>query len=231
MKNTIIFDLDGLLIDSEIISYQLYRDLTGKYGRPMTLEEYAGDYSGKTSAANMKLLLEQYQLPISFEEGMAFVDEQEQEYLKAGVALKPGARELLAYLKEKHYKILLASSSTAERAEGILTQNGIRAYFDHLVFGVNVKRGKPFPDIFLKACEEAEEPRGHCLVLEDSEAGIQAAHSAGIDVICIPDMREPGETFQKMVIAQLISLKDVIIWLQTEAMDTETARKNVTNQY
>ena len=51
-----------------------------------------------------------------------------------------------------------------------------------------------------------------CLVLEDSEAGIQAAHSAGIDVICIPDMREPGEEFKKMVTAQLISLKDVIIW-------------------
>ena len=53
------------------------------------------------------------------------------------------------------------------------------------------------------------------LVLEDSEAGIQAAYSAGIDVICIPDMREPGEEFQKMVTAQLISLKDVIIWLHT----------------
>ena len=52
-------------------------------------------------------------------------------------------------------------------------------------------------------------------MLEDSEAGIQAAHSAGIDVICIPDMREPGEEFKKMVIAQLISLNDVIIWLQT----------------
>ena len=59
MKNTIIFDMDGLLVDSEIISYQLYRDLTGGYGHPMTQEEYASDYSGKTSAANMKLLLEQ----------------------------------------------------------------------------------------------------------------------------------------------------------------------------
>ena len=78
-----------------------------------------------------------------------------------------------------------------------------------------MKRGKPFPDIFLKACEDANEPGKNCLVLEDSEAGIQAAYSAGIDVICIPDMREPGEEFQKMVTAQLISLKDVIIWLHT----------------
>ena len=201
MKNTVIFDLDGLLIDSEIISFRLYEELTGKYGRSMTLEEYATDYSGKTGITNMKLLLEKYQLPITFS---FFVDEREKEYLKEGVALKPGARELLAYLKENHYKILLATSSTEDRAEGILQQNGIRGYFDHLVYGVNVKRGKPFPDIFLKACEDANEPRKNCLVLEDSEAGIQAAHSAGIDVICIPDMREPGEEF-----------KDVIIWLQT----------------
>ena len=215
MKNTVIFDLDGLLIDSEIISFRLYEELTGKYGRSMTLEEYATDCSGKTSLANMKLLLERYQLPITLEEGMTFVDEREKEYLKDGVALKPGACELLAYLKENHYKILLATSSTEERAEGILRQNKIRDYFEHLVYGVNVKRGKPFPDIFLKACEDANEPAKNCLVLEDSEAGIQAAHSAGIDVICIPDMREPGEEFQKMVTAQLISLKDVIIWLHT----------------
>ena len=102
MKNTVIFDLDGLLIDSEIISFRLYEELTGKYGRSMTLEEYATDYSGKTGITNMKLLLEKYQLPITFDAGMAFVDEREKEYLKEGVALKPGARELLAYLKENH---------------------------------------------------------------------------------------------------------------------------------
>ena len=93
----------------------------------MTLEEYATDYSGKAASGILKLLLEKYQLPITFDAGMAFVDEREKEYLKEGVALKPGAREVLAYLKENHYKILLATSSTEDRAEGILPPMGFVA--------------------------------------------------------------------------------------------------------
>ena len=83
-----------------------------------------------------------------------------------------------------------------------------------MVFGTEVKRGKPHPDIFLKACEYAKEPPENCLVLEDSEAGVQAAYAAGIDVICIPDMKTPGEKFRKMAAAELSSLNDVIGWLE-----------------
>lgn len=108
----------------------------------------------------------------------------------------------------------MASSSTKERAVGVLGQNGIGAFFDHMVFGEDVERGKPYPDIFKKACEYAKEPPENCLVLEDSEAGIQAAYAAGIDVICIPDMKEPGEEFRRMETAELPSLADVISWLE-----------------
>lgn len=214
MKNTVIFDLDGLLINTEIISYQLYRDLTGMYDKPFSMEAYIHDYSGKTETDNMKRMIETCGLPISIEEGLAFVAAREKEYFEQGVDLKPGARELLSYLQKKQYQILLASSSTKQRAEGVLRQNGIHEYFDHMVFGAEVKRGKPFPDIFEKACEYAKQPPENCLVLEDSEAGIQAAYAAGIDVICIPDMKTPGAEFCKMAAARLSSLADVIPWLE-----------------
>lgn len=213
MKNTVIFDLDGLLIDSEIISYRLYSDLVAKYGRHMPLEDYISNYSGKTAKSNMRMLIDTYQLPISLEDGLAFEALEERKYFKQGVALKRGAEELLSYLKNRKYKILLASSSTKERAVGVLEQNGIAGFFDNMVFGMEVKRGKPFPDIFIKACEYAGEPPKNCLVLEDSEAGIQAAYSAGIEVICIPDMKVPKEEFCDKSVAQLSSLEDVILWL------------------
>lgn len=214
MKNTIIFDLDGLLIDSETISYRIYRDLTGNYHKDISMEEYIHDYSGKTEIRNMQTLIGTYGLPISLEDGLAFAKKREKEYFREGVALKQGARELLSYLKRRRYTIILASSSTKERAVGVLGQNGIGAFFDHMVFGEDVERGKPYPDIFKKACEYAKEPPENCLVLEDSEAGIQAAYAAGIDVICIPDMKEPGEEFRRMEAAELPSLADVISWLE-----------------
>lgn len=214
MKNTVIFDLDGLLINSEIICYRVLCDLAGAYGHPFSLEEYVHEYSGKTGIGNMQRIIGSYQLPISLEEGIAFAEQREREYFREGVELKPGARELLSYLKRRQYKIILASSSTKDRAIGVLARNGIGAYFDSMVFGEDVKQGKPFPDIFLKAAKSAEEPPERCLVLEDSEAGIQAAFSAGIDVICIPDMKTPRETFREMETDELASLEEVIPWLE-----------------
>lgn len=214
MKKAVIFDLDGLLIDSEIISYQLYKDLTGRYGHSFSLEEYARNYSGKTGLGNMETIVRSYGLPISIEEGLAFVGEKEKEYVKKGVALKTGAKELLAYLKDRQYCIVLATSSTRNRTLEILGQHCLEHYFDDMVFGTEVENGKPHPDIFLKACEKTMEPAQNCLVLEDSEAGIQAACSAGIDVICIPDMKVPAELFCAMTAAVLPSLLEVIPWLE-----------------
>ena len=80
MKNTIIFDLDGLLIDSETISYRIYRDLTGNYHKDISMEEYIHDYSGKTEIRNMQTLIGAYGLPISLEDGLAFAKKREKEY-------------------------------------------------------------------------------------------------------------------------------------------------------
>ena len=134
----------------------------------------------------MTTLLEHYPLPLSREECFARISAMEKEFLAKGVALKPGAKELLTYLKEHGYKIALASSSIADRAYGILDQHGIRGCFDAFVFG------------------------------PDSEAGIQAAHSARIPVLCVPDLHHPAPAYESMTAAILSSLHEVPGWLEAQ---------------
>lgn len=215
MKKAVIFDLDGLLIDSEIISYKMYADLLQKHNLRFTLDTYARHYSGKNGVTNMQNLIFTYHLPISLEQGLAYVDALEKGYFAEGVPLKPGARELLHFLKRRDIKILLASSSTRERALSVLAQHGIENCFDAMVFGPEIVHGKPAPDIFIKAREKSGEASADCLVLEDSEAGIRAAYAAGIDVICVPDMKRPDGAFLSVAAAVLPSLLDVPLWLET----------------
>ena len=177
MKKAVIFDLDGLLIDSEVISHRLYDELLHRYGKSVTVAEYARDYSGKTGVANMTNVIARYNLPIT--RGFStwppsFVDNfprafsyrarrgrrcpwevaREKELLQ-DVQLKPGAAALLSWLKTEGVAVVLATSSVRERAVEVLTRLGVVQYFDDMVFGTEIERGKPWPDIFLKAAEKA----------------------------------------------------------------------------
>ena len=215
MIKTVIFDLDGLLIKSEIVSYELYCLLLKQYGHDFELEDYSSHYSGGTAVGNMNAIIERFNLPVTCEEGLGFIREKEVEYVNKGIPLHEGARELLDYLKEKHYTIILGSSSVRERALKTLNIHGIMNYFQDYAFGPEVKRGKPYPDIFLKAIEKSNCKNEECLILEDSENGILAASRAGAKVICIPDLKKPSSEFANKCECVLDSLKDVIDYLET----------------
>lgn len=218
MKKAVIFDLDGLLADSESVSYRLYNGLLEAYGKGFSMETFIEKCCGKTMISNMRSMVEDYDLPIAAEECCEWIRSRELDYLEQGVKLKKGARNLLIYLKKNRFKILLATSSYRERAVKMLQLNGIEEYFDAMVFGTEIKRGKPYPDIFLKAVESAKEPPKYCLVLEDSEAGIQAAYAAGVDVICVPDLQQPTKEYVEKATDVMESLDEVIGWLEEEKM-------------
>lgn len=207
-KRAVIFDLDGLLVDTEVISHQLYVDMLADYGQTMTLQEYATYYSGKTEVANLTRIIRENHLPLTLDEGMAFIESHEPAYLKT-VPLKPGAKELLAWLARRGVTMVLATSSKRERAMEILQRHGVDGYFSAMVFGPEIEHGKPAPDIFLLAAQKARQAPADCLVLEDSEAGIQAAHAAGIDVICVPDMKRPAPEYLAKTAAVLDDLTQV----------------------
>jgi HAD superfamily hydrolase (TIGR01509 family) len=213
MTKAVIFDLDGLLVDTELISYKIYKEILAEIGCEFSLEDYAQKFSGKTVVQNIKHLIETYHLPWSADLGFSKVVEIEGRFVAQGVDLKPGARKLLSFLKKNNYKIAMASSSIEERALNILRQHNLVDSFDEMVFGYEVKNGKPAPDIFLRACEKLSAKPEDCLVLEDSEAGIQAAFSANIPVICVPDMKVPNQPYLEMTSATLSSLDQVITYL------------------
>ena len=191
----VIFDFDGLLGDTEMISLKVYQELLKDFGIPFTEETYSREYSGHREEENVQRFLDTYDLPWNFDQTLEKVYELEARILAKGVNLKKGAKNLLAFLQREGIPIALATSSVESRARMILDSNGILSLFDHLVFAKDVKRSKPYPDIFLKACSDLNVSPENCLVLEDSEAGIEAAYRAGIPVICIPDLKMPAQSF------------------------------------
>ena len=210
----IIFDFDGLLVDTEIISFKVYQKLLADYGFSFSKEEYAKHYSGKTEAANVARLIDTYHLPWTQQEGFNQVVEIEKRFIAEGVELKQGANQLLTYLKNKGLKAALATSSTKDRAMDILQKHVIHQFFDVFVFSEDVQRSKPDPEVFLKACEKLGVAHDEAIVLEDSENGILAAWQAQIPVICIPDMKKPAQSFLDKTLAAANTLEDVIDYLE-----------------
>jgi HAD superfamily hydrolase (TIGR01509 family) len=142
------------------------------------------------------------------------------EYIeKNGVPQKPGLVELLEYLKERQYKIVVATSTDAVRANFYFEKAGLGHYFDSIICGDSVAARKPAPDIYLKACEMIFTAPGECLALEDSPIGILAAHRAGMKPVMIPDLLLPDEETKKLLFAQLSSLVDVIDLLDRSRLD------------
>lgn len=214
--DAVIFDLDGLLADTEIISLKVYQELLEDFGIPFTGETYSREYSGHREEENVQRFLDTYDLPWNFDQTLEKVYELEAQILAKGVNLKKGAKNLLAFLQREGIPIALATSSVESRARMILDSNGILSLFDHLVFAKDVKRSKPYPDIFLKACSDLNVLPENCLVLEDSEAGIEAAYRAGIPVICIPDLKMPAQSFLNKTEQVFQDLDDVRDYLESK---------------
>ena len=214
--DAVIFDLDGLLADTEIISLKVYQELLKDFGIPFTEETYSREYSGHREEENVQRFLDTYDLPWNFDQTLEKVYELEAQILAKGVNLKKGAKNLLAFLQREGIPIALATSSVESRARMILDSNGILSLFDHLVFAKDVKRNKPYPDIFLKACSDLNVLPENCLVLEDSEAGIEAASRAGIPVICIPDLKIPAQSFLNKTEQVFQDLDDVRDYLESK---------------
>lgn len=193
----IIFDMDGLMIDSERVTYEGYVELCEKLGKTLTVDMYV-QCLGKPVPQIWDVFYKGFGSDFPAPEIMkANHARMAAQFEQDGVPVKPGLRPLLDYLKAQGYKTCVATSSTRERVDKILAKADLANAFDETICGDEVERGKPDPEIFLKACQKLHLPPEACLVLEDSEMGIQAASQAGIRVVCVPDMKYPEPEYAK----------------------------------
>ena len=213
MIKAIIFDMDGLMIDTEKLAFEGFQYVLAKNGLTMSLNFYK-KLLGKPMAGIAELIYKEYGEDFDIKNTIKEVhDYMDKIFENKGVPLKKGLFDLLKYLKEHDYKTIVATSSQRYRVDYIFKLAGLNLYFDDSICGDEVIRGKPEPEIFLKACQKLDVKPSETIVLEDSEAGINAAFNATIKVICIPDLKYPEPEFAKMtykIMNNLLEVRDFL---------------------
>ena len=218
MISGVIFDMDGLMTDTE----QLYIDLWCRILREQGMEEQRevvtrciGMDHGKMRA----YITETMGADFDYLSVLSEVGKRSEQYCREnGIPVKPGLYELLDYLDANRIPYAVATSSRGEGARSKLQKIGVLSRLHGLVTGDMVENGKPDPDIFVRAAEALKLLPEQCLVLEDSPHGILAAHRAGCLPMMIPDLWQPDEDIKALLYALGNTLLDVIPLLQGQAI-------------
>lgn len=214
MIKAVIFDMDGIMFDTEYLAVPAWCQAGKQLGYPIT-EKIVYETFGMNRENTKKVLQEYFGENFDFDEAARLRTEYETKFIeKNGVPIKKGLLELLIYLKQNQYLFTVATSSREKRAKRLFELAGISHFFETFVCGDMIKKGKPAPDIYCKACELLKVKPENSIVLEDSYAGITAAFCAGIKTVMIPDMVQWNESIEKMLYAKLDSLLDVIPLLE-----------------
>lgn len=215
---TVIFDLDGTLIDTEKYFKVFWRKAAAAFGYSMS-EEQALQLRSLGRPYAPALLREWFGPEFDYLAVREVRRKMMKEFLaERGVELKPGAKEALSRLKQKGFKVALATATPVERASRQLKETGIYEYFDEIVSAAGVERGKPAPDVYLAACRLLGEKPEDCVAVEDSPNGVRSAYDAGLRVIMVPDQTEPDEELKRLLYARVSSLLEL-----PEAVDPGTA--------
>ncbi|MFI1725124.1 HAD family hydrolase [Streptomyces sp. NPDC020489] len=183
---SVIFDLDGTLVDSEPNYYEAGRQILAEHGVPgFTWEEHER-YVGISTLETVRLWKRRYDLGPSVEELFAATDRRYLELARANTPAYPEMRAFVALLASEGVPLAVASGSSPQAIDAILAGTGLDAYLRTVVSADEVERGKPAPDVFLEAARRLGAAPADCVVLEDAAPGAAAAHAAGMRCIAIP---------------------------------------------
>ncbi len=215
----LIFDMDGLLMDTERYYFRCWMESAAEFGFAMKPRHALAIRSLCAKYAERYLkreLGEDFDYYAVRTRRRALVQETVE---RCGIHVKAGAEALLAYCKEQGIPAAVATATPTENARIHLKNTGLDVWFTEIVGGDSIENGKPAPDIYLKAAKALGLAPRECLALEDSPNGIIAAFSAGCNPVMIPDLTEPDEMLKPLLYAKAESLSDVIELLKAERRD------------
>lgn len=197
-----IFDMDGVLVDSENLYKEIEQELFREFGLTIDHEEHIS-YQGCSNPVMWNLIKRKHGLHQSLDDLVAKTEKKVIRFFSGFPMIEPmpGVVELLHWLKLKEFKLALASSSSIEVIDIVLAKTGLANYFDVIVDCTEAGAGKPDPAIFLLAQKKLGIPRENCVIVEDSSNGIKAAKAAGINCIAFSG---PGSEHQDQSEADLI---------------------------
>lgn len=213
-KKSVIFDMDGVIFDTERVYMNIWMDVYKRHGLEITRDFYIS-LIGRDRRSIIKDLKEKFGEDF---DALGMFDECDKELREAinrgEVPVKEGALDLINYLKGRNVKIALATSSHKEKLNMQLTIQNLEEIFDVLICSDDVTASKPDPTIFLVVASKLGADPKDCIVIEDSPAGIEAAHNANMTAFHVEDLKKADDNIKKYSTEQfknLIEVKDYLI--------------------
>ena len=211
----VIFDMDGVIFDSERLVLESWKQIAEKYGI-QNVEEVLIKCIGVNAVITRDIFLEYYGKDFPYDMYKTECSSLFHTWCKTkGLPIKKGVTELLEYLNDSGYKVGLASSTRYEIVKEELEEAGLLPYFHNLTGGDMLKKSKPEPDIFLMACESLSVKPEEAIGIEDSYNGIRALSRAGMLPVMVPDMIAPDEEMKDLAEFIFDDLLEVLKWIQT----------------
>lgn len=213
----VIFDMDGVLVDSERLYLRFWREACAAFGFDLSEEQGLSLRSNSPETAIPK-----FRAWFGEKADYAAIRDKRRQMMAQyidtnGVALKDGAAEILAFLKTNGFQVALATASPVRRAEHYLAPHGLFGAFDAIVSGAEIAHSKPAPDIYIRAAAALALHPSACLAVEDSPTGVQSAHDAGCFTVMIPDLTPPDTATARLADRVLEHLTDIKMLLADNA--------------
>ncbi len=215
MIRAVLFDMDGVLFDTERIMSDGWQEAARQMGFVLT-DAQMNQMRGGSKARNEALFQEWYQGKVNYEEGRKIRARYQEEYVALySLPEKKGLHEILGWLKRQGIPAAVATSTARESASRYWDLAGITPCFSASVCGDEVTRSKPDPEIFLEAARKLSVPITRCLVVEDSVNGLKAAKAAGAFSCMIPDLTPYTEELAPFCDYVCDSLLDCMALIET----------------